>query len=511
MDSVTFTHYKQELIDSARNRDVIKLMVQVDYFKELTLIQQMEIAQLAEEHIPPELFLELYERIVAVNNLAIRKNSVGRKLFKQVFVGNKEILKKVVASVDSSDSRAFDFVCECIAEINDSELLSAWHDRKCLPGSSSREERLSYIIELAKSKTPESVAKLSSFIGDDIGLDIIIVNSLAALNTKESYKVLLNMLGTKSTRLRSYVNTKLECGGNCEEFNDVLFNVLIECIASESIDHIISLFEVLKRTGGSSDFKELRQIRNELPNNINVQVVYLETLARLDHVKAAPVLVEQLIDGVDDIAFCAVTLLDEAVTTGVISGILNVLESSMITVERLVELLIFGNASNLIDVLKSNDNIGKQLKRFCSLKGMWKYAEKYHIEIEPDNVVSAMPKREMRIWAVDDSKMILRMYEHFGHEKQYSVTTFLDVEPLLTELTDDMPDLLLIDLNMPDINGVEFAQKIDEQSTFRIPKILVTTQSDVDDDTDIPQGLFDDIVVKPFTSETLDSSIQRLL
>lgn len=509
MDSVTFTHYKQELIDSARNRDVIKLMVQVDYFKELSLMQQMEIAQLAEEHITPDLFLELYERIVVVNNLAIRKNSVGRKLFKEVFVHNRDILKKVVSRVDSSDSRAFDFVCECIAEVDDPDLLKIWHDKKNSPGTASREERLNYIIELAKSKTEESVETLRSFIGEDIGLDIIIVNSLAAQKTKYSYKVLFRLLGTSSTRLRSYVRTKLDCGESCEEFNEVLFEILLECIDANNIDHLIALLDVLKNSGTGSNFKELRKLRNRLPDNVNVQVVYLETLARLDHVKAAPVLVEQLIDGVDDIAFCAVTLLDEDVTSGIISGVLNFIESEMISVERLVELLIFGNAHNLVKALKSEEIVNNQLKRFCSMDGMEKYAAKFNIKVETP--ISETVKKGFKVWAVDDSKMILRMYEHFGHEKQHNVTTFLEVENLLIALKNDIPDLLLIDLNMPEINGIELARKIDAQSTFRIPKILVTTQSDVDEDADLAQGLFDDVVIKPFTSEALDNSIQRLL
>lgn len=75
------------------------------------------------------------------------------------------------------------------------------------------------------------------------------------------------------------------------------------------------------------------------------------------------------------------------------------------------------------------------------------------------------------------------------------------------------PDLILLDVGMPDVDGLDVCRAIrSDPSTATVPIILVTAHVEVFDDPAVWQGAGADLaVLKPFSPARLVADIERLL
>lgn len=83
-----------------------------------------------------------------------------------------------------------------------------------------------------------------------------------------------------------------------------------------------------------------------------------------------------------------------------------------------------------------------------------------------------------KVLAVDDSKpllaMLTRCLEKGGHE----VVSAVDGLEALTQLREHRPDLVITDLNMPNMNGLEFIEAArKEPAGSALPILLLTTET----------------------------------
>jgi len=117
-----------------------------------------------------------------------------------------------------------------------------------------------------------------------------------------------------------------------------------------------------------------------------------------------------------------------------------------------------------------------------------------------------------RILIVDDSPSqlmgIRRIVEKLGHEALTAEDGAAGVEAAKREL----PDLILMDVVMPNLNGFQATRSITrEPSTKHIPIVLVTTK---DQDTDRVWGMRQGAkayITKPFSESELADMIQQML
>ena len=117
-----------------------------------------------------------------------------------------------------------------------------------------------------------------------------------------------------------------------------------------------------------------------------------------------------------------------------------------------------------------------------------------------------------RILIVDDSPSqlmgIRRIVEKLGHEAVTAEDGAQGVEVAKREL----PDLILMDVVMPNLNGFQATRAITREATTKhIPVILVTTK---DQDTDRVWGMRQGAkayITKPFSESELADMIQQML
>ncbi|KAF0250064.1 MAG: two-component system OmpR family KDP operon response regulator KdpE [bacterium] len=113
------------------------------------------------------------------------------------------------------------------------------------------------------------------------------------------------------------------------------------------------------------------------------------------------------------------------------------------------------------------------------------------------------------ILVVDDELQILRAMRASLSANGYEVRTAKNGEECLTELRKEMPDLVILDLVMPDISGLEVCRRVREFS--KTPIIVLSAKgSDQDKITALDLGA-DDYVTKPFNLDILLARIRAVL
>jgi DNA-binding response OmpR family regulator len=110
-----------------------------------------------------------------------------------------------------------------------------------------------------------------------------------------------------------------------------------------------------------------------------------------------------------------------------------------------------------------------------------------------------------RLLIVDDELHILKAAEFKFKRQGYHVDTAYDGVQAWEMLQANRPDMLVTDLQMPRMNGLELIQKIRNDERFRdIPAILLTAKGYEVDHEDIMSRLgVCDIVSKPFSPRDL--------
>ncbi len=110
---------------------------------------------------------------------------------------------------------------------------------------------------------------------------------------------------------------------------------------------------------------------------------------------------------------------------------------------------------------------------------------------------------------VDDDRNILTSVSMALEAEGFSVKTFNDGEAGLSGILDNNPDLAVLDIKMPRMDGIEVLTKLRETSS--IPVIFLTSKDDeVDEAIGLRMGA-DDYITKPFSQRLLIERIKALL
>jgi CheY-like chemotaxis protein len=118
-----------------------------------------------------------------------------------------------------------------------------------------------------------------------------------------------------------------------------------------------------------------------------------------------------------------------------------------------------------------------------------------------------------KILVVDDEPDIVRVVVKIMEARGHTVATAADGPEALERVAADPPDLIILDLNLPRMDGFEVCRRIkSDEATARIPIVMMTAAyvSVEDADRGTHAGA-DEYVVKPFLREVLVHNVERLL
>ena len=113
------------------------------------------------------------------------------------------------------------------------------------------------------------------------------------------------------------------------------------------------------------------------------------------------------------------------------------------------------------------------------------------------------------ILAVDDEPKMTRFIRLNLELEGYRVSEAADGLEALRKVRDELPDLVLLDVMMPDMDGFETLEHIRE--TSNVPVIMLTVKGEEEDKVRGLELGADDYVTKPFSARELGSRIKALL
>jgi DNA-binding response OmpR family regulator len=114
-----------------------------------------------------------------------------------------------------------------------------------------------------------------------------------------------------------------------------------------------------------------------------------------------------------------------------------------------------------------------------------------------------------RILVVDDEPKIVQLVRDYLERAGFAVSTARDGREALMRARHERPDLILLDLGLPELDGLEVTRRLRRDSG--VPIIMLTAR---DDETDKVIGLelgADDYVTKPFSPRELAARVRAVL
>jgi two-component system chemotaxis response regulator CheY len=111
---------------------------------------------------------------------------------------------------------------------------------------------------------------------------------------------------------------------------------------------------------------------------------------------------------------------------------------------------------------------------------------------------------------VDDSKVIRKVARHILEALHFNVEEAGDGREALDRChAGDLPDVILLDWNMPVMSGMEFLRSLGASGIANRPKVVFcTTENDVAHIRAAIDAGADEYMMKPFDRETLESKLQ---
>ena len=285
-------------------------------------------------------------------------------------------------------------------------------------------------------------------------------------------------------------------------------------------DLLIHTLNVLGEIGDESAIPAIRKLLIQEPKDANVRFAAYEALGLLPVSKGAVALAAGLNDPVENVRAAAASAINHNYNGVLAAGLKNIIRDGGSEGEQICKTIITAQCDTILLDLIQEDGFVVMAMDFLS-RHAHPDSKAYHIRLLKQNghlsladklkstvaAESAKPAG-IRIFAVDDSKMILNIYRSALHDLGYEPEVFEFPDKAITAIKANRPAAILTDLNMPDISGIELTRQVRQVfNKETLPIIMVTTQNEANDNEAALAAGVNGILRKPFTAETLAKAL----
>lgn len=116
-----------------------------------------------------------------------------------------------------------------------------------------------------------------------------------------------------------------------------------------------------------------------------------------------------------------------------------------------------------------------------------------------------------KILVVEDEKMLLKTIQFRLKKEGYEIITAENGREAINILKNEVPDLIISDIMMPFINGLELVKHVKENCSDKIPVILLTTLRQEQNVMKAFELGADEFMTKPFSPSELVVRVRRVL
>lgn len=410
----------------------------------------------------------------------------------------------------SDDGAMILLIIETLGQLGDPDAVNMLTDYLY---SANRELIMASVHSLGQLGTPTAMHRLAERMGTDNEIDFMILSIFAEVQDQISLEKLNDTLRSSHAHMRSYAKKELV------NIGPKAVPILIENLGNNDPDLLIHTLNVLGDIGDESAISPIRKLLDTVPRSANVRFAAYEALALLPLKKGAYTLTAGLSDAEDHVCIAAARAIDRNFSSILAAGIKNLLRGPEEEARHIAKIIVNAQVDQIFLSL-ADDEIFQRLalvylphthkdtrehySRLLVREGKKEFAARF--EGREEQVTR--PK----VVAVDDSRMILNIYKATLHELGYEPVLFEFPASALEWLAGEKPLMVLTDLNMPDITGVQLTEKIRAlYSAEQLPVIMVTTQNEATDNEAARAAGVSDILQKPFNAKSLGAAMEKLL
>lgn len=125
-------------------------------------------------------------------------------------------------------------------------------------------------------------------------------------------------------------------------------------------------------------------------------------------------------------------------------------------------------------------------------------------------VAEEEPSKGKTILVVDDSVVIRKMVEIALENEQYNIVSVATGKDALKYLDENDPDLIILDIMLPDVNGLDVLKAV-KASKQQIPVVMLSAKDTPRETSKAKELGANDFIPKPFKDEELVSKIKELV
>ncbi len=123
-----------------------------------------------------------------------------------------------------------------------------------------------------------------------------------------------------------------------------------------------------------------------------------------------------------------------------------------------------------------------------------------------------MSSNSMKILVVDDEELTTELAKTFLEKHGFNVIIAFDGEEGLRKAQAEKPDLILLDVMLPTMDGFAVCKKLKESNDFKNTPILMFTAKGLSSDIEKGQAVgADEYIIKPFSGKALVATIRKHL
>ena len=551
MSSINAKEFIDELIFCIKEEDIVKAKALLQFVSDTDADAQLQRKALIElAKGPDKIVLPLLEYLV---RLEISDPKVQEYLYELILdkaCGNADLVIQYITKNEKKARLLFlkaagelllsdtgPVLRKIISEENDVQIIcTAIQALGCLrqPESldvfaemASRQEeevKSAAIYAIAQIGTRDAVDRLMDFTGDDELVCKFAVEALADIQDLYALDRLTSLLSSDITIVRdTAIDQLMKLGTKATP-------ILTHAFQNAKADYLVHLITTLGYIGDPAAVNPIIDIVNTQPADANIRQAAYEAMERIPSPKTAISLVQGLQDNVESVRMSAARAIDKNLSKALVAGLRNVVREGSAESMNAVAALIDSDASNIFNFLVEEESFLELAKKHVTDKadsetrrtflkhmagiGQKEFADSIASGIKDHDEPSS---ESFKIFVIDDSKMMIKLYTNKLTALGITPVTFDRPEDAIPRIIKEKPDLVITDLNMPNISGLELTREIRKKYSRRqLPILMITTQSDFVEkkdgdisvnDTILTKSGINKILHKPFTDEAFQKAI----
>ncbi|WDP89694.1 MAG: response regulator [Desulfobacter sp.] len=386
--------------------------------------------------------------------------------------------------------------------------------------------RKAAIFAIAENKSREAVDHLVNFLGDDPETNKFAVEALAEVQDLYALEKITGLLASPITIVRdTAIDQLMKLGSKATP-------LLTRAFKNAEADYMVHLITTLGYIKDTAAISAIIDVINTQPKDPNIRQAAYEAMERIPSPKTAICLAQGLQDPVEAVRMSAARAIDKNLSKPLVAGLKNIIREDNDGAKRTVGALIDTEASNIFNFLVQEDAFKSIAKthvlenaapatRKAFLKHMDGIGQKTFIKDVIQQVKdNGKAERGNRIIVVDDSKMMLKLYQNKLSALGLTPEAYSRPEDAIPKILAGNADLVITDLNMPNISGLELTAAIRKKFTRKdLPILMITTQSDfvsenggMDvNDAMLKKSGINKVLHKPFSDEAFKETILEFL